>query len=439
MDFKIRNYIEPTGQRNAIIVESETGMPAFWPMLYVTSKLRAKGLAVTSKNSQLGAILCFYKWAEMRGIDIDSRIASGEGFSRNEIDTLVTLLRSRISDLPDFLSPSSNVIPIGSSQPKHSDIWQTLEEQPKQINASSYNDRLVYVGNYIVWLCDYLSDQNHRFSSEKRELITKIGTDFQAVLRSMKSVEPNTAFDASKSLVNKDIRTILEYAKPHSPLNPWYGTQAQIRNFAIICLLLDTGLRTGELLSLKLKDIIWAKKGAKGLKVKRRQGSKDDPRKKQPGTKRDEREVPLSEGAFKALDLYVSSVRNTIPDASRTEYLIISVGNKSKGVPLSSISPITDAIRDLTGINLTPHKLRHTATWRYCVAQKKQGRKWDEFVDQLCLKFGWSSPQSPTVRHYAKRYLKDKMFESTIREQDQINAEMEAGVAAAIQETKNGD
>jgi site-specific recombinase XerD len=439
MDLKIRNYIEPTGQRNAIIVESETGMPAFWPMLYVTSKLRAKGLAVTSKNSQLGAILCFYKWAEMRGIDIDSRIASGEGFSRNEIDTLVTLLRSRISDLPDFLSPSSNVIPIGSSQPKHSDIWQTLEEQPKQINASSYNDRLVYVGNYIVWLCDYLSDQNHRFSSEKRELITKIGTDFQAVLRSMKSVEPNTAFDASKSLVNKDIRTILEYAKPHSPLNPWYGTQAQIRNFAIICLLLDTGLRTGELLSLKLKDIIWAKKGAKGLKVKRRQGSKDDPRKKQPGTKRDEREVPLSEGAFKALDLYVSSVRNTIPDASRTEYLIISVGNKSKGVPLSSISPITDAIRDLTGINLTPHKLRHTATWRYCVAQKKQGRKWDEFVDQLCLKFGWSSPQSPTVRHYAKRYLKDKMFESTIREQDQINAEMEAGVAAAIQETKNGD
>jgi hypothetical protein len=89
-------------------------------------------------------------------------------------------LRSRISDLPDFLSPSSNVIPIGSSQPKHSDIWQTLEEQPKQINASSYNDRLVYVGNYIVWLCDYLSDQDHRFSSEKRELITKIGTDFQA-------------------------------------------------------------------------------------------------------------------------------------------------------------------------------------------------------------------------------------------------------------------
>jgi len=437
MNLKIKNYIEPSGQRSAIIVESETGIPAFWPMLYVSNKLRAKGLAVTSKNSQLGAILCFYKWAEIRNIDIDSRITSSEGFSRNEIDTLVTLLRSRIRDLSDFFSPPSTVVTIGSPRFKRSDIWQTLEEQPKQIHASSYNDRLAYVGNYIVWLCNYLSDQDHRSSSKNREVITKIGTDFQAVLRIMKSVEPNTAFDAPKSLNIKDIRTILEYAKPQAPLNPWEGALAQIRNFAIICLLLDTGLRTGELLSLKLKDIIWAKKGAKGLKVKRRQGSKDDPRKKQPGTKRDEREVPLSEGAFKALDLYVSSVRNTISRASHTDYLIVSVGNKSMGVPLSSISPITNTIRDQTGINLTPHKLRHTAAWRYCVAQKKQGRKWDEFVEQLCLKFGWSSPESPSVRHYAKRYLKEDMFESTIREQDQINADMEAAVAAVNQETSN--
>lgn len=437
MKLKIRTYREPSGQRNAVIVDSETGMPAFWPTLYVSSRLRAKGLAVNSVTSQLGAILCFYHWSEMRGIDVESRIASGEGFSRNEIDTLVTLLRSRISDLAELTSASTKVVKIRSAQPKPSDIWQILEEQPKQITPSTYNDRMVYVGNYVVWLCDYLSDQDGRVFPEKRESIEKIGTDFRAILKSMKSVEPNTAFDASKSLINKDIRTILEIAKPQSSSNPWVGTPAQIRNFAIICVLLDTGLRTGELLSLKLKDIIMGKQGAKGLRVKRRQGSKDDPRKRQPGAKRSEREVPLSDGAFKALDLYVSSVRNTIARASQTDYLIISVGNKSSGVPLSSITPITDSIRDRTGINLTPHRLRHTATWRYCVAQKKQGRKWDEFVEQLCLKFGWSSPESPSVRHYARRYLKDEMFELTIREQDKINAEMEAAVAAASQEIVN--
>lgn len=128
-----------------------------------------------------------------------------------------------------------------------------------------------------------------------------------------------------------------------------------------------------------------------------------------------------------------------IPQAAQTEYLIVSVGNKSRGAPLSSISPVTSAIRDRTGINLTPHKLRHTATWRYCVAQKKQGRNWDEFVEQLCLKFGWSGPQSPTVRHYARRYLKEAMFEATIREQDQIDLEMAAAVVAVNQERENED
>jgi len=438
MHLKIRNYIEPSGQRNAVIVNAETGMPAFWPSLYVSSTLRAKGLAVSSVIAQLGAILCLYQWAEMRKIDLESRIISGMGFSRNEIDTLVTFLRSRISDLPGFLPSPSNVVRIGSAEAKNSDIWRTLEEQPNQISPSSYNDRLIYVGNYLVWLCDYLSDQDGRSSPERRELISKIGTDSQAILRSMKSVEPNTAFDAPKSLSNKDIQTILEIAKPHSPLNPWQGEHTQIRNFAIICVLLDTGLRSGELLSLKPVDIIMGKKGAKGLRVRRRQGSKDDPRKKQPGTKRGEREVPLSEGAFRALDYYVAAVRNTIPSASLCDYLIVSVGNKSKGVPLSSISPVTDKIRDLTGIDLTPHKLRHTATWRYCVAQKKQGRKWDEFVEQLCMKFGWSTPESPSVRHYAKRYLKDEMFKSTIQEQDQINAEMEAAMDALNAEANNG-
>ena len=439
MKLKVRNYREPSGQRNAIIVNSETGLPEFWPMLYVSSLLRAKGLAVNTISSQLGAILCLYQWAGIRGVEIESRILSGDGFSRNEIDTLITVLRSHISDLPDLLSPSSNVVKIGSGNPKPSDIWKVLEQQPKQISPSSYNDRVDYVRTYIVWLCDYLSDQDSSASPEQRESIAKIGTDFAAVLKSMKSVEPNTTFSVPRSLINKDIRSVLEFATPQSPLNPWTGTPTQIRNFAIVCVLLDTGLRTGELLSLKLSDIIWAKKGAKGLKVKRRQGSKDDPRKKQPSTKRDEREVPLSEGAFRALDLYVYSVRNMIPQAAQTEYLIVSVGNKSRGAPLSSISPVTSAIRDRTGINLTPHKLRHTATWRYCVAQKKQGRNWDEFVEQLCLKCGWSGPQSPTVRHYARRYLKEAMFEATIREQDQIDLEMAAAVVAVNQERENED
>jgi integrase len=429
MDFKIRNYREPSGQQNAVIVDAKTGLPVFWPTLYVSSNLRARGLALNTKVTQLNALLILYLWAELRGIDLEARLESGKGLSRNEIDSLVTLLRSRIDDLPKLTSRSSNVVELGTV-PKPSDIWQALEEQPKQIQAASYNDRLFYIKKYVGWLCDYLSDQDPSASATKREAIVNAGVYIGTVLSGMKSVEPNTTFDSPKSLSNTDIKAVLNLVKPASDLNPWSSRATQIQNFAIVLVLLDTGLRSGELLSLKLQDIIFGKKKAKGLRVRRRQGDKKDPRKNPPATKRSEREVPLSEAAYKALNLYVTTVRNQIPEAAKTSYLFVSMSNSNLGDPLSALTSLTDRIRDNTGIDLTPHKLRHTATWRYCVEQKKQGKDWSDFVEQLCLKFGWSSSKSPTVRHYARRYLKDEMFEAQIRAQDKLSDDMHAAVAA---------
>lgn len=430
MKLKIRNYIEPSGQRNAVIVDATTGLPEFWPTLYASTQLRSRGASQSTLNAQLGAIICLYRWAHLRGLNLEERILSQEGFSRGEIDSLVTLLRSRLSDLP-VPKAQSKVVSLDRKKPQSSDIWQILQERTRQINASTFNDRLDYVGRYMIWLCDYLSDQTLPTHQHNKRMFADIGEHFKLSLSAMKSVEPNTAFAKSRDLNSNDIRSILEAANPQNFLNPWESGAARIRNFAIICVLLDTGLRSGELLSLKIQDIIFAKKGAKGLKVRRRQGSKDDPRVRQPSTKRGEREVPLSEGAFQALDAYVSAVRNQIPGVSQTEYLFLSVGNKSHGRPMSSITPITDKLRSVTGIDLTPHRLRHTATWRYCISQKRQGREWDEFVEALILKFGWNSPDSPMVRHYAKRFIKEQMFESAIREQDEINHVMKAASDAA--------
>lgn len=425
MSLIIKSYIEPSGQRNATIIDSETGLPEFWPTLYASSQLRARGNSHSTLKSHLRAISYLYRWLSIRNIDLESRITSTKGFSRNEIDTLATILRSSISDLPKPLSKQSNVVAINSIQKKTGNIWQALEYKPKQINASTYNHRLDYVGRYIAWLCDYLSDQDSTSSFRKRETVIQIGISFKEQLSNMKTVEASTTFSTSKSLNIKDIRTILELINPNNSLNPWNGTETRIKNFAIICILLDTGLRSGELLSLKLKDIIFGKKGAKGLKVRRRQGAKDDPRLNQPSTKRSEREVPLSESAFKALDFYVTTVRNKLPQTAQTDYIFLSFSNHMHGVPLSSIASITNKVREVTGINLTPHKLRHTATWRFCMSQKKLGRKWDEFVEQLILKFGWASEKSPSVRHYAKQFIKDQMFETAIREQDELNIEIE--------------
>lgn len=434
MPLVVKSYIEPSGQRNAVIVDQETGIPEFWPMLYCSSQLRARGNSHSTIKSHLRAIIYLYKWAEFRNLDIETRIKSAQGFTRNEVDTLITLLRSRISDLPEPSGNTSKIIDITSSRSKMGAIWEALEAQPKQVKAETYNERLDYVAVYIAWLSDYLSDQNLNSSRDRTKSIAQTGVEFKKVLTSMKSVETNKKFSSDKSIDHADIRSILELINPNNPENPWGSKGTRIRNFAIICILLDTGLRSGELLSLKLKDIIFGKKGSKGLKVSRRHGAKDDPRINQPSTKLGEREVPLSESSFKALDLYVKSVRAKTPQGAQSDYLFISLSNNTIGSPLSSVTSITNTIREITNIDITPHRLRHTATWRFCLLQKKHGKKWDEFVEQLILKFGWASVSSPSVRLYAKRFIKDELFEASIREQDSLNIEIEAASNAARME-----
>jgi len=441
MDLAVKEYIEPSGQRNAVIVESETGIPKFWPMLYSSSQLRTTGKSQNTRVAILRSVIFLYRWAELRKLNLVARISSGRGFTHNEIDSLVTLLRSRIKDLPAPRASSSNVVSLNrSNKLKTGDIWRELEERPKQITAATFNDRLSYCGAYLAWLANALSDQDLANSHEARDTISDIGVAFQKKLRSMKSTESNTAFNESRDIRSSDVRKILDLIKPESPTNPWVSREVRIKNFAIVVVLLDTGLRAGELGSLKLSDIISSpRKRSRGLKVKRRQGSKDDSRLRQPSAKTAEREVPLSEGAFQALDYYVQSVRNISPGASTTSYLFLSDSNRSRGRPLSSYNSITDQIRDLTGIDLTPHKLRHTATWRYCVQQKKAGRKWDEFVEQLCEKFGWSRSDSRSVNHYAKRFIREEMFANSIREQDQLDVEVLASIEAAEKDRDNGE
>lgn len=422
MQLKLKSYREPSGQRNCVIVDAETGMPDYWTTLYATCKLRGVGLQVSTIESQLRAILYLHLWAEMRdNLDIVERIKSAKGFSANEIDSLTSLLRSHIRDVSKAATKtSSNVVNINSSKLSRSNIWKTLADTSRQITPESYNNRLMYVGNYIKWLADYLSDDNGKASGEARDNITLVGIDFKDSLESMKSVEPSKAFENPKDLTPKEVRRLLEVVNPYSDENPFKDMAVRIRNYAIVAILLDTGLRSGELLSLKMKDVIVGKKGSRGLKVKRRQNDPTDFRKKQRVAKRGERQIPLSEGAWKALELYRQKVRYATPEAQKSEWIFVSLSNSSKGRLLGSVDSIFNAVKSITGIDVSAHKLRHTATWRYCTIKKQEGKEWPEIVETLIMKFGWVSENSPSVRLYARRYVKDKMFEASIQEQDEI-------------------
>ncbi|WP_300493149.1 site-specific integrase [uncultured Methylophaga sp.] len=427
--FETKLYIEPSGQRNMVLLDQETGLPDFWSTLYITNSLRARQLRLGSIEKHLQSIQLLHIWCQLRNIKIIQRISSGESFSINEIDFLNTILKLRADELEKIFTYEKSKLNKEITKVEHPrSLWRILEAAPRQISPTVFNDRIHYIAKYVEWLANILSDKHG--NGITREQIRSVGFNFKTHLNSLKIPAPKENFAESKSLKNSEIKRILEIVDPNSSENPWDSEATKVRNLAIILILLDTGIRSGELLNLKITDVLQGKTKHHGLQIVQRSGSLDDPRKRQRLPKSVQREVPLSDTAFRALNVYVTKVRAITPNADQTQYIFVSHSNSTLGQPIKSINSITDSIREITSIDLTPHVLRHTATWKYCVRMKKLGKEWGDFVELLLLKFGWTSEKSRSVRLYARQFVKEELFERQLEYQNEIEKEIRDALEA---------
>ena len=120
------------------------------------------------------------------------------------------------------------------------------------------------------------------------------------------------------------------------------------RNYAIVQLLLQTGLRVGEAVGLRLEDVyLQARSGH--VQVRFGKGEK-------------ERQVPLNASARRALRLYL----DTRPEASPEESLFLtrrgdSLSERSLQAMIHSLARRAN----LTRIPVSPHALRHTFALSY--------------------------------------------------------------------------
>lgn len=162
---------------------------------------------------------------------------------------------------------------------------------------------------------------------------------------------------------------------------PNQKTFAGFRDFVIMCLLLETGMRVSEVSEIKMADLRWQDSGIKLL-----------------GKGRKERIVPIQSKMKSLLRKYVDARG----DVQNVDHLFLSVDNR----PLSKRN-IQERLHDygvearLQGVRVSPHTFRHTFAKMYI----KNGG--DAFTLQAIL--GHSSLEM--VRHYVN------MFSSDIQEQ----------------------
>jgi len=67
MSYRIRQTTWDTAERYCMLVDAETGMPPWYPMLFITTQLRNDGQSVATMEAALGTIQVLLDFTEARG------------------------------------------------------------------------------------------------------------------------------------------------------------------------------------------------------------------------------------------------------------------------------------------------------------------------------------------------------------------------------------
>src|SRR5690606_26613236 len=93
--------------------------------------------------------------------------------------------------------------------------------------------------------------------STKYEAIDDVKKRFNRKIKAASPGWKKTRIDEFKGLTNRERDRLLEVMDPDSTENPFANKAIKLRNYIILLLGLDMGLRRSEMLLIKTSDIHW--------------------------------------------------------------------------------------------------------------------------------------------------------------------------------------
>ena len=391
MPYRIVKCRWESGERYRMLVDAETGMPTWWPTLFVTTQLRNRGHSVSTMDTALGAIQILLSFLEERGIDLKKRILTGQFLEASEIDDLCDRAQKRRRGRR------------GGSKSRRPDV----------VSPGHHYNRLSGIATYLNWLATEMLGNRGGIEEAK---------SIERMVRMVRARRPNwhrKNHEEDHGLSDEAYARLSEIIEPRHPDNPFNDEHVAIRNRLIIVLLVHTGMRLGELLGLQATDINWS---TGTVSIERRHDDDHDPRKDQPRAKTQERDVAIPQWLLEDLDDYIRQVRKRTKRALTHRYLfVVHKKGPNEGKPLdkAGCEAIFKTLQDAEPVlsEVHPHAFRYL--WNY-VFSKDQDAKPDnekksreEQEDIRCHQMGWV-PGSAMAKGYNRRFVKEQAQEAAL-------------------------
>lgn len=400
--------VDPHGERWAMLLH-EDGIPAFYPNLFNTCKLRNRRLSTSTQEQFLTAIKILNETCDAQKINLIDRIKRQRFLTTGEVDAISDACRTKRRGVK-----KSNVLSLkkGYTKPK------------LKVADSTHYLYLSRIADYIKWLSEKLLD-THGLTLEASNQINSLVKAIRS--RAMRSASRNLDDEALKGISNTQEEKLFEVLRPGSTTNPFRDPGIQLRNYLLVKLLRVTGTRRGEVLNLRVSDIDWEKSQ---ISIIRRADTPQDPRSRQPVVKTNQRILPVKREFLDEILAYIVQVRKRIPNSHAHPYLLIShKSGPSEGLPLSlsSIQEIFSTLRQAhPELNLTAHDLRHRWNEKYSEAMHAQKKISHIEAEELRNYLeGWS-PESQMGKRYNRKWIREKAHEAMIKTQEDKELSLQA-------------
>lgn len=389
MKYTVKTFIASGGERFSQLYEADApGFPLFYPTAFIARSIRL-GTTHETQKVYLEALKKVCEWESSRKIDLAINFHNRRFLSDAEIDDLTSYLRASKS-----------------------------RGKGEVISSAKYNTYLSYASGYIYWLTQQVitdsntdtvrnavEEQNSTLLRKKRRKAGSKAAREQRIV-------------ASKLPAETHNRLLDLFDSPFDSLQQARNSGARLRNVVMLRVLYETGMRFGELLSLKLKSFIEAGGSDSAyLDIERNHHDELDTRLNQPVAKTLGRRVPISERLEQQLIEYRDSWRAEILNVGFSEedfIFVVHRRGRSQGYAL----PKTEFSTGLANLKKTfkvlipvhPHLLRHDWNYRFSKRVDNEGIPFEEERSLREQLMGWV-PGSTMSSRYNKRHIEEKSHE----------------------------
>ncbi|WP_216937021.1 site-specific integrase [Acinetobacter sp. BY484] len=408
-----------------LLFNTDSTFPCLFPLMFSLRVIRFQSLS--TQYSDLMALKDWYIfWYKKYSISFcESFYSSNYNFEliQDEIDNFITFLENN-NDL-------SNV------------VWLRVNST---VNYKNISNKIRTLFKFYTYLMDdYLTvkKQPHIDRKEIEKIKSNIKKYMEIKKKNIRKFTKTIHGEKKylfKSMTNEMVKVLYETIAPSSsnntnPFNPFKNRPTQFRNFLVIHLMLNYGLRVGELMLLTVNSMKKSVLNDTYSLIITNTDDENDDRRRKPKIKNEfsYRVITLQERDYRFINIYIKEIRSDI----NSDILFTSLKPPHSSLSYSSINKIFKIIdknikykiphhfdnKAFDSIDsITPHVCRHT--WAYLMLNysfkkyenmDKLGNSinnigqnsLDKAQDDLRVLGGWS-PTSLMPTYYGKRFIVER-------------------------------